>query len=196
MRRSVLLLPVLAATLVTVLAGCSDETPGNATPGDSGPKTELPTLPGGTEPTDPGEDTSSSEPSSDGPLADVEPCDLVPDQTKAQLNLADESSSEEGPARVCRWHYEEASTGDRYSMDVSIFDDLGIEDISGADDNIEPVPKVGSHEAVTWTWQSATCNVTVATSKSSRVDFGVTDTTQKACQLTMQLAQAVEPELP
>lgn len=191
MRISVLL-PALAAAAVLVLAGCSSQTPGNATPGDETP-TGGPSIP--TEPsTDPTEEPSTGG-GGDSPLAGTEPCDLVPDGGAESLQLDFQEDGEAGSARYCRWRYEGATIDDSYTVDVAIFDELAMEDVVGT--NVKPVPKIGGHDAVTYTPPAAGCAVSIAAGETSRVDVqAVGGDEQKGCQLAMQLATLVEPGLP
>jgi hypothetical protein len=84
-------------------------------------------------------------------------------------------------------------------IDVGILDKTGIADVpAGA--SVKKLPNIGRREAtqITDTGGAGSCTIIVGVTKSSRVDIGViagTDT-QKACELTMQVAQLVEPELP
>jgi hypothetical protein len=84
-------------------------------------------------------------------------------------------------------------------FDVIIYDDLGIDDLPSNVDP-KPLPDVGSHKAVqdSESGGPGSCSVILGVTESSRVTTGVlsgTDT-QKACDLAMQLAELVEPELP
>lgn len=195
MRRSVLLLPAVAAAIVLGLAGCADETAGNATPGDE-TSAGRPSIPDGTESTEPGEETSSTEPGSgDNPVAELEPCDLVSAEAAAEVGLTGGEAGETGRARDCRYRYEGATVDDSFTVGVAIFDELGLDDVVGS--NVKPVPTVGSHDAVTYSPPAGGCAVSMAVGESSRVDTqAIGGDDQKACQLAMQLATLVEPELP
>ncbi|MPZ80546.1 MAG: DUF3558 domain-containing protein [Actinophytocola sp.] len=192
-KRSVLLLPAMAAALVLGLAGCSEETPGDATPGEE-TSTSRPTLPG--EGTEPSEDTTSTEPDSgESPLAELKPCDIVSADGADQLGLTEEEVADFGDGRVCVWRYEGANVSDSYNVQLELFDEKAIGDVVGT--NVKPVPAVGSHEAVTYVDPAGGCAVAIEAGPTSRVDTRVVGGEErKACQLAMQLATLVEPELP
>lgn len=182
----------LLAVLAVGLVGCSDETGGTALPSDQ--VTDERT----TEPTEPTGRTTSSEPNSGGgATSDLEPCSLLSEDGKAQLGVTGGQERKVGQARNCRWRLEGDTGAGSFTLDVAIYDELGIKDVVGSD--IKPVPTVGSHEAVQYVPPAAGCAVAVAVSDSSRVDtqaVGSAQQQQRACELALELARLIEPELP
>lgn len=189
MRRSVLLVPVLAV-LLAGLVGCSSETPGNATPGDNGESTGGPTIPTEDTATDPPTESSADPGSGDGTQA-LQPCDLLTQQEQASLLLGPGEEDKIGSARVCMWQAPGVHT-----VGVGIFDDLGLDDVQSKTD-AQPLT-VGSHDAVQYTAGVSTCSVAVAVTDSSRVDVsGVANGDMaKACEVAKHAAELVEPKLP
>jgi hypothetical protein len=179
----------VVAVLAVGLVSCSDETPGDPRAGDQ--TTNEPS----TEPTEPTRGSSSRPTSGNGPLADIKPCSLLSADGKTQLGISGGEERKVGRARSCRWRLEGATGTDSFTLDVAIYDELGIKDVVGSE--IKPVPTLGSHEAVQYVPPAAGCAVGVAVSDSSRVDTqAVGGAQQKACELALQLATFVEPELP
>ena len=90
-----LLVPVVAL-LALGLAGCSDETAGDATPGQS---TNRPTIPGGDTSTE--APAESSEPGGgDSGTGQLQPCDLLTADELARFNLGEGVEDELGTDQV------------------------------------------------------------------------------------------------
>ncbi len=179
-----LLVPVIAL-LAVGLVGCSEETPGDATVGES---TDRPTIPGGDTGVEEPTETSSG---GDSGTADLQPCDLLTSAEQAQLHLDAGVEDEVGPARTCQWR-----SSDEFTITVGVIDALGIDAVQSKTPT-KPV-KVGSHDAVQATGGASTCAVAIGVTDSSRVDVaGVAggDMT-KGCAVANQAAQLVEPKLP
>jgi hypothetical protein len=176
----------IAATLV--LAGCSDSTPGTATPGDDLPQT--------TETTDTTETTTSTtESQAGGDLAAVDPCALVPQAALASIGLTGGEPKTVGEARVCRYRHDGATLNESFTVSVEIFENLGLTDVAGT--NIEPQPNIGTHQVVSFVGPTGSCGVSLGVGDTSRVDStAVGGDQQQGCQLAGQVAAAVEPELP
>lgn len=194
MRRSILAL-MAALALGAGLSGCSEETPGNASAGGE-TTAEKPSLPEetGSEPSGDDEPSTGSD-GGDSPLADLQPCELLKDDQVTKLGLVDGEEITLGGAMVCRYHKEGATAAARYTVQVELYEDQSIDDIGGS--TVTPVPKIGGHEAVTFTPPAGGCAISIATSESSRVDAtAVGGDEAQACQIVAQVAAAVEPELP
>jgi Protein of unknown function (DUF3558) len=183
-----LLVPVVAV-LVLGLAGCSEETPGDATADDTNP----PTIPGG----DTGTETPTGAPpdSSGGDTGpgtrDLQPCDLLTSDEQAKFNLASGVEDEIGPARACMWQ----ASGE-HTITVGVIDDLGLDDVQSTGAT-EPM-KVGTHDAVQYAGALGTCAIAIEVTDTSRVDVsGVANGDMtKACGVAKQAADLVEPKLP
>jgi len=185
-RRSVLLVPVLAMAFVGTQA-CSNSTNGLAVPGTTTATSEqAPT-------TNETSETSTSSPSSnESPLVDKDPCPLLTASAQAKLGVSGGQRHDVGSGRGCQWTVRGPQETDFYV--VQIYDHSGLKDIP-SDSKPKQLPDVGKHKAV-------------QTSENGSVNMGVTDTsqvsttvltgtdTQKACDLAMQMARLVEPELP
>ena len=188
MRRLALLVPVLV-----VLAGavaCSEKTDGSAQPTSTGQQTT-----GSTSTTR----TTSSKPTQSGDLQNKKPCTLLPSAGQSQLGISDGKEDKIGSARRCRWM--QRGPQDTFLFDVLINDDQGIKDLpSGNGREIKQLSDIGSHKTVqrTETANPGICAVIMGVTETSRVTAQVTagTDTQKGCDLAMQLAKLVEPELP
>lgn len=181
--------PVAAAfaALLLALAGCSQSTEGNPTAVDTPTSQEQTTT--SEEPT-----TKSSEPAGGDGLAAVEPCDLLDEGDLAALQLTLEGEKTSG-TRGCNYRREGATINESFAVGISLYDDEGLEDLNA--ENIQPLPKIGNHEAASFTELSGDCGISIVVSDTSRVDVGATGgDVQQGCQLTTQLATVVERKLP
>jgi hypothetical protein len=188
----VLLVPMLVA-LVGGVGACSDAT--NGSPVAGGTTTDNEPTTGRTTPRTP--TTTSKSGSGASPIKDTDPCSLLTAQGQSQLGVSDGQKSQVGSGRKCQWRMRGPS--DTTFFSVIIYDNLGIKDLP-PDLNPKALPDVGSHKAVQDTDSNnpGNCAVIMDVTESSRVSASVligTDT-NKACDLAMQLAQLVEPELP
>ena len=190
MRRPLL---AAAAALVVLLSGCSEQTQGNPTAGDN-------TTPDRTITTEPDAPTGSSEPSTGGDepsaLADLQPCDLVDQAGLSALGLTGGEEDSVGSARSCRWRHEGATLDDSFTVSVELFDDEGFTDLA-ENTQVEELPKVGAHDAVSFVDAAGVCGVSLAVGDTARIDnTAVGGDQQQGCQLAAQLAAHVEPKLP
>jgi hypothetical protein len=183
---------VLLLTLAAALIACADSTAGTAVPGNGG------TEPTAGQSTRPGRPTTSTKPgSADSPLANVDPCTLLTSQGKAQLGISGGEKNNVGSARGCKWRLRGPT--DTYIFTVDINDRLGIKDIP-QNIQLKELPDIGTHKAVQDVNPASpgTCGVSLGVTESSRVRTQLvagTDTT-KACDLALQTAKLVEPQLP
>jgi hypothetical protein len=178
--------------LAIALTACADSTDGTAVPGNG---TTEPTV---GQSTTPGKKTpSTTSGSANSPLSGKDPCALLTADSKAQLGISGGEKNNVGSARGCKWRLRGPT--DTYIFTVDIYDRLGIKDIP-KNIPLKELPDIGTHKAV----QDAnpanpgTCGVTLGVTESSRVRTQLvagTDTT-KACELALQMATLVEPELP
>lgn len=190
MRRLALLVPVLVA-LVSGVAACSEKTDGSALPSQATSSDQTTTGSTSTR-------TTSETPSTGSPLANKQPCSLLPSAGQSQLGISDGEEGTIGTARRCRWRLR--GPQDTYLFDVLINEDVGIKDLpSGNGRDVKPLGKIGSHEAVqrTETANPGICAVILGVTDKSRVTAQVTagTDTAKGCDLATQLATLVEPEL-
>lgn len=172
--------------IVVSTAACSNSEAGTPVPRESG-------LSGTGSETDPPPGTGNVPPS----LAEVDPCELLSSSDRAQLDVEDGDSDEVAGARLCHW-----KKSGEFAISVALHDDLGFRDANmrGA----TPVPiDVGKHEAYkveNLGGGDGHCNVFLVVSESSFALVGGTTSaahdTPRACSLTTQLAQIVDPKLP
>lgn len=185
MRRSVLLMTVMAALLVGALA-CSAKTAGTAVPG---PDTTTEREPTTGQTTSPRTGTSPTKPKS-GTSA-LKPCELLDSSEQSQLGLGKGVEEKLGQARHCQWQKPGSHT-----IGVGIFDDLGLKDVVSKTEK-KPLT-VGRHKAVQATGGVDACAVAIEVTESSRVDVVsvARADVDKACELANQAAKLVEPKLP
>ena len=120
----------------------------------------------------------------------------MPASSIASLGLSNQQTEKVGYARTCKWRYEGETISDSYLVMLSIFDYLAMEDVVGT--NIKPVPKIGRHDAVTYTPPyDVGCALSIAVAEKTRVDtMTVGGDGEKGCQLMRQVAELAEPYLP
>jgi hypothetical protein len=186
-RRSVLLVTALAV----VLGGASACSGGSAVAGD-------PTgVPAGNSTTTTSKGTTpSTSTGSTNPLAGKDPCSLLTPSAKATLGVSGGEKSNAGSSRGCKWQLRAAS-GDLNLFAIDILDRQGIKDLPPA---AKQLADVGTHKAAQTSGNGGpgSCSVIMGVGDKSRVESTVvagTDT-QKACDLALQMAKLVEPELP
>ena len=180
----------VAAALVVLVSGCSEQTGGN--PVADGDTTVEPSITQPTEETT--ETTETSEPSGGG-LADVDPCGLVDAAGLSALGLTGGEEKTLGEARVCRYRHDGATLNESFTVSVEVFDSRGLADIVGT--NVKQLPKIGSHDASSFIGPTGGCGVSIGVGEESRVDnTAVGGAQQQGCQLAAELAALVEPKLP
>ena len=185
MTGTVLPLAVLAA-LASGAVACSS-TPGNPVPSE---ESSTPTS-GSERPT---RSTSTSRADSGtGPLTGIDPCSLLPESAASQLGLGQGASRDILGSPACRW-----VVSGSHTTDVVIFDDLGLKDLV-ATGGRQDLPPIGGRQAVqSFGAGGNTCAITLDVTESSRVDVQTTAGTDKdkACEVSLQVARLVEPQLP
>jgi len=183
------------SALALVLAGataCSDKTNGSAVPG--GPTGEQT---GSSTTTSKG--TSSPRTSTSGgtiPVTGKDPCSLLTASAKAQLGLSGNGErSDLAGAPGCKWKRRDTS-GDLNLFTVDILEKLGVKDVPAS---AKQIPDIDGHKAVQGSdiGGPGSCTVAIGVTDKSRVDNTVTagTDTQKSCDLALQLAKLVAPEL-
>lgn len=177
----------VAATLLLLLAGCTEQTSGDPSAGG--------TTAGET--VSPGQETpTTTEPEEDGgSVADMKPCEILDSGDLQALELTGGEEEGDEDARVCRYRHEGATLDDTMTVSVELFGELGLDDLNT--DNIKR-STIGSHEAASWTDPLGVCGVSIGVTESSRIDNTAVggDNEQLACQLATELATAVERRLP
>lgn len=185
--------PVAAAVaaLLVLLAGCTEQTPGDPSAGGepTGATEQSSESPSTDEPTSTSEDGG-------GEVADLKPCDILQPADLQELKLTGGEEKEVAGIHTCRYRYEGATLEDTFNLGVDLFPDQGLTQLNA--DNVKPLPKIGDHEAASWTDPAGACGVSLGVTESSRIDNSAIGGTnqQLACQLAQQLATAVERRLP
>jgi hypothetical protein len=170
------------------LAGCSQQTSGDATAGENSDRPTIPTGgPGAGEPTESSE-TSESGGSGTG---DLQPCDLLTSSEQAGFNLEAGAEEEIGPARSCQWQ-----APGQHTITVGVIDELGLDAVQSS--GAKQPTTVGSHDAVQYVGVLDTCAISIGVTDTSRVDVlgGAGSDMNKACGVAQQAAELVEPKLP
>jgi len=182
--------PLVIATFLVLLAGCSEKTRGNPSAGDepANPTTEQTTDE--TTTSEPG----TSEPGADG-LAAVRPCDLLDATGAASLQLTGGAEIPLGGARVCEYRREGATLNESFTVAVSLWDNQGLDALNAS--NVQQLPDIGSHKAVSFVDAAGACGVGIGVGDTSRVDSSAVGGDQElGCRLAEQLATIVEQKLP
>ncbi|WP_084477267.1 DUF3558 family protein [Actinokineospora enzanensis] len=175
----------IAVAAAGCLAACSSTTGGTATTPRSVPDTTT------TGPTR----TSSS--TAGGPLAKLDPCDMLTDAGKSQLGVSGAGQPDDlGSGRSCLWKVR----GPEYttSFRITLYDHAGIDDLP-SDLNNKALPDIGGHKAVQTIGDGTkACSVSLAVTASTRaavlIVAGADQT--KACELAENTAAALAPQLP
>ncbi|TCP54164.1 uncharacterized protein DUF3558 [Tamaricihabitans halophyticus] len=178
-------LPVLAVVALG-LVGCSEQTPGQASAGDTATQ-----APGSSTSAAPSESNSGGD-----PLAEFDYCTLLSDGDLDQLELRAGAPADATDRPNCRWKTKQAAGG--YVIGVVYLDNTGVDEIPNADD--EPVPTtVGEHEGVKFR-SAAGGNSVIALEITDSSYVRILATTslgvEKQDALAEQYAQLFEQRLP
>jgi len=170
---------------------CSTPTSGQALPDSQAGATARPGTTSGSRPT-------SDRPSADSPLKDVDPCTLLDSAGQAKLGINVKGEPHDiVNSRGCRWRMR--GTSDTYVFDVGILERLSIDQVPN-NVQVEKLPNIGQHQAVRAknVAGARNCIISMGVGGKSRVDTNVVagSDIEKACELVMELAILVEPELP
>ncbi|MBB5854368.1 DUF3558 family protein [Amycolatopsis umgeniensis] len=180
MMKKLYVVPLAAAGLV--LAACSSEKPGNASPAPSAP---------------PASSSASSAPTSGADTASIEPCSLVGASDLASYGTFKPPTTENaGGARLCTLSKEAATASESLSIGIGVRDTQGLETVSDAG-NGKTTGNVNGRKAVLAPRPPAGCLMALELGSSARVDVLIaTDDTEKACGIAEKVADIVEPKLP
>jgi hypothetical protein len=173
------------ATLLLVLAGCSERTAGDPSAGGEPPASTVTTD----EPT-----SESSGAPADGGTADLQPCDMLDQADLSALQLTGGEEKKVGSARVCRYQRDGATLNETFTVSVELFDHQSMGDLNAPD--ITPLDAIGGHEAKKFTDDTGTCGVSLGVGRSRVDNTAVGGDQQLGCQLAEQLATTVAPKLP
>ncbi|MFC3449471.1 DUF3558 family protein [Amycolatopsis speibonae] len=173
--------PLAAAALV--LAACSSEKPGSASPAPSAP---------------PAQSSASSAPAtSGGDTASIDPCSLVSAADLASYGTFKPPTSENaGGARLCTLSKEAATAAEGLSIGVGVRDTQGLDTVSDAG-NGKTSGNVNGRKAVLAPRPPGGCLMALELTASARVDVLIAgEDTEKACGIAEKVADLVEPKLP
>ncbi|MFC9251669.1 DUF3558 family protein [Amycolatopsis thailandensis] len=173
--------PLAAAALV--LAACSSEKPGSASPAPSAP---------------PAQSSASSAPAtSGGDTASVDPCSLVSAADLASYGTFKPPTNENaGGARLCTLNKEAASASESLSIGIGVRDTQGLDSVSDAG-NGKTTGNVNGRKAILAPRPPGGCLMALELSASARVDVLIAGgDTEKACGTAEKVADIVEPKLP
>ena len=172
----------LLAILASAAVACS--TPGNPV---SSEQTPTPATSNSTSTTPSRSETNTS------PLRDTDPCTLLPASVASSLGFGQGKTRDISQSRGCRW-----VTSGSHTTDVAIYDNLGLKDAS-QNGTRQELPPIGKHQAVQLLGVAGdTCTIIFKITESSMVTVVTTAgaNKDKACQISQQVAQRVEPQLP
>ncbi|SDS65113.1 DUF3558 family protein [Jiangella sp. DSM 45060] len=190
-------IPAAAAAVLLLLTGCGgDDDPAGDAPTATGPATGEPSAVPSEPSAAPSEPSASPSPGGDDTgLAALDPCAMADAAALASLGLTGGEAKELGEARVCRYRLEGATLDESFTVSIELFDGLGAADIVATD--VQPLPPVGTHEAVTFTGTTGGCVVSLAVTETSRLDStAVGGDPALACDHAAALAALAEPALP
>lgn len=182
MMKKLFLLPLAAAALM--VAGCSGEKPGVATPApSSAAQSEAP----GSAPSTGGADTAS-----------LDPCSLLTEADLTSYGTFKAGEKDDaGGARVCRFARVRAGAGDdSLTVSVGIRDSQGLDSVTDAG-NGKTSGNVNGRKAMLVPTPPEACVMALEVSGSARVDVvSVSTDPEKACGIVEKVADTVEPKLP
>ncbi|WP_340685875.1 DUF3558 family protein [Amycolatopsis coloradensis] len=175
-------LPLAAAALV--LAACSSEKPGSASPAPSAPPAQT----GG---------SSSAPATGGGDTKSIDPCSLL---SAADLSsygtFKDPVTLNEGGARACQFSKEAASASDSLTVSVDLRDTQNIDSVNDGG-NGKTTGNVNGRKAVLVPKPPSGCLMALELTASARADVLVDATDPKqACEVAEKVADTVEPKLP
>ncbi|OXM52410.1 DUF3558 family protein [Amycolatopsis alba] len=173
--------PLAAAALV--LAACSSEKPGNASPAPSAPPAQT----GG---------SSSAPATGAGDTKSIDPCSLlgVADLT-SYGTFKPPTTANEGGARSCQFDKAATSAADAVSLGVDIRDTQNVDSVGDAG-NGKTTGNVNGRKAVLAP-KPGGCLMALELGPSARVDVLVAAAeTKQACEIAEKIADIVEPKLP
>ncbi len=173
--------PLAAAALV--LAACSSEKPGSASPAPSAPPASS--------------SASSPAPTSGADTASIEPCSLVGAADLASYGTFKPPTSENaGGARLCTLNKEAATASETLSIGIGVRDTQGLDTVSDAGTG-KTTGNVNGRKAILAPRPPAGCLMALELGASARVDVLVAaDDAEKACGIAEKVADIVEPKLP
>ncbi|MCG8914196.1 DUF3558 domain-containing protein [Actinokineospora sp. PR83] len=169
---------------------CSTQTPGHPT--------AVATEPDGSDRTTTSA-TPSQPPTSDNPLATLDPCDLFTPAAKTALGVTGSPQPDETRiAKLCQWKVAKETGAESYTFTVAAYPELGIDKVVATGEKKSLT--MGTHRAV----QSlggptgSVCAVALEVTATSRVDVLATGAGGGAtlCPQVLDAAKLVEPELP
>ncbi|OLR90207.1 DUF3558 domain-containing protein [Actinokineospora bangkokensis] len=173
---------LLVVSVVAVTAGCSTATPGQPVPQEVGAAPSA----SGSAPVD---------------LADLDPCGLLTESARAELDAAPGKRARDLPSSTgCQWKVNPgAAISESYTVDVAIYPELGTDRITST--GAKTPMSVNSRPAVRFLGAGGSvCVISLEVSATSRVDVSAngagTNDGALLCPRAETAAELIEPELP
>jgi hypothetical protein len=189
MMKRLALLPMLAASLVT-LSACSGEEPGAALPAPADSSSNVPSTNSGS--------SSAAPEGGAAPTAELDPCSLLNVDDLAKFGTFPEGKPENlGGARSCGFDEElDSASEDPVGVTVAVRDSQGVDEVQDLGEGVQAGNVSGGREAVQTSGTGA-CIIALAVGQDSRVDIGaVAASSDEACQVADYVVGIVEPKLP
>jgi hypothetical protein len=145
-----------------------------------------------------GTNTPPSATASD-PLANTDPCTLMPAAVLSQNQLQPNKSGNELGARFCRWSHIADSSGSGYDVSINIYDHAGQDQLNTNNFTIMDFPLKHHPGKLAQAKVLHTCTVSIGITSTSRVDIIGTDGAgqlEAACTIAKLVGPAVENQLP
>lgn len=189
MNKSLTTTATLVALVALATTGCASTTTGTPAAITGPTQTSRPSSTGA---------ARTANPTGAGPLASVDPCSLLSQETATQNQLTPGAPEKEVGARTCHWDKNADENSAGYSLSVGIYDDAGLSQLN-TQDIITNYP-VGHHQGRLDKYTDlGTCKVALGvTDNSMVVVLGVDGggALDNACKVATKFAPLVEPKLP
>jgi uncharacterized protein DUF3558 len=184
MRISIAVMAILLGLVTAV--GCSNSEAGTprAQPISEEPSSES------AKPT-----TRPSSTSSESPLAEIDPCELLSDTDRAQLGVPEGKPGRVVGAETCDWQ----KSGD-FTVGVALKPDLAFKDadLRGANPNRVDIGRHEAYRVENAGGSNGVCEVFMVTGESSFAQVTAVKrvSTAIACEKALAVAEIIEPKLP
>ncbi|MGH3624885.1 MAG: DUF3558 family protein [Sciscionella sp.] len=195
MTKRVLGIAPLLAVLLAGTAACGCNEPGTAQPGSTAPSVQAPAGSSSTLARTSSAPASGNGSAGSGPLDGTDPCSLLPERYLGQLGLNQGRPGVSDPGQSVSCDYESAN----YGVTVGVFYHVGAKRNVPGQVQKPVTVNGGGRRALQDITHGGVCSISMEVTASSSVDvegnYGGGDQ-QQACQLSMLVAKAVEPQLP
>lgn len=175
---------LVIATALALLAGCTNERGGRATPA---------------EPSDSRPSSSAAPPTmtsaSSGGLAALEPCGLLTDGERAQLRVPAGEPDTSAGNPGCDWNQPGLDSG---VISVTVRASTGIGELNPSNATTVQDVTIGAHQGRRLEFPEGHCDFDLAITEKSSVTVSalITNRVAEACALAAQAVTFIEPKLP